>query len=173
MPSVRESETARAERFALARRVIEAWALLGGVLLVVIALMNTWSVASLALLNFPVPGDFELVELGVAIAAFSFLPYCQLTGANVTADIFTARASPVWVAFFSVLAALAAAFFSVILIWRMSDGMVSYIEYEEVTTILNIPRWLAFPPILVSLALLVVAAAITLMEAVRTMRNAV
>jgi TRAP-type C4-dicarboxylate transport system permease small subunit len=173
MSSASESGGARAERFVLVRRIIEAWALLGGVLLVVIALMNTWSMASLALLNIPVPGDFELVEMGVAIAAFSFLPYCQLTGANVTADIFTARASPVWVACFSLLAALAAAFFSTILIWRMTDGMVSYIEYEEVTTILNIPRWFAFPPILVSLALLVMAAAITLMEAVRTMLDAV
>ncbi|MDP7546551.1 MAG: TRAP transporter small permease, partial [Alphaproteobacteria bacterium] len=132
--------------------------MLGGVLLAAIALMNTWSVISLALLNFPVPGDFELVEMGVAVAAFSFLPYCQLTGANVTADIFTSRASPAWAAFFSLLAALVAVFFSTLLIWRMSDGMASYIEYEEVTTILNIPRWTAFPPILISLALLVVAA---------------
>ena len=67
MSSASESGGARAERFVLVRRIIEAWALLGGVLLVVIALMNTWSMASLALLNIPVPGDFELVEMGVAI----------------------------------------------------------------------------------------------------------
>ena len=154
----------------LAHHLIEGWALLGGVLLLAVALMNTWSVVSLAALGFPVPGDFELVEIGVAVAAFTFLPYCQLTGANVTADIFTANASPKWVALFALLAALLAAFFSVILIWRMWDGMISYIEYREVTTILNIPRWLAFPPILVSLALLVVAAAITLGDALRNMR---
>ncbi|MDA1100751.1 MAG: TRAP transporter small permease [Proteobacteria bacterium] len=173
MSAVPGSAGARAGRFGLARRVITGWALLGGVLLVVIALMNTWSVVSLTLLNFPVPGDFELVEIGVAVAAFSFLPYCQLTGANVTADIFTSGASPVWVAVFTLLAALAAMFFSVLLIWRMSDGMFSYIEYQEVTTILNIPRWLAFPPILISLALLVMAAAITLTEAVRDVRKTV
>ena len=126
---------------------------------------------SLALLNYPVPGDFEMVEIGVAVAAFTFLPYCQLTGANVTADIFTSRASAAWIAFFTLLAALVAVFFSVILIWRMTDGMVSYIEYQEVTTILNIPHWLAFPPILISLALLVLAAAITLVEAIREMRT--
>lgn len=161
----------RAKSFGFARRLIELWALLGGVLLVVIALMNTWSVVSLSALGFPVPGDFELVEMGVAIAAFSFLPYCQLTGANVTADIFTAHASPRWVAGFSLLAALVAVLFSALLIWRMSDGMLSYLRYEEVTTILNIPIWFAFPPILVSLALLIMAAAITLREAVRDMRT--
>jgi TRAP-type C4-dicarboxylate transport system permease small subunit len=161
----------RAGLIGLARRLIEGWALLGGVLLLAIVLMNTWSVVSLSALGFPVPGDFEMVEMGVAIAAFSFLPYCQLTGANVTADIFTARASPRWVALFSLLAAIVAAFFSVILIWRMSDGMASYVEYEEVTTILGIPLWTAFPPILVSLALLIAAAAITLDEAIRGMRS--
>ena len=155
----------------LARRVIEAWTLLGGVLLVCIALMNTWSVISLAVLGFPVPGDFELVEMGVAIAAFSFLPYCQLEGANVTADIFTAAASPATVAVFQLLAAVVAAFFSVILLWKMSEGMVSYIRYNEATTILGIPVWTAFPPILISLALLVLAAAVTLHQAVNKMRS--
>lgn len=154
----------------LARRVIEGWALLGGVLLVLIALMNTWSMISLAVLGFPVPGDFELVQMGVAVVAFSFLPYCQLKGANVTADIFSAGASRVTVAAFTLLAALAAAFFSVLLLWKMSDGMVSYLRFKEVTTILNIPLWIAYPPILASLALLVLAAAVTLHEAIIDMR---
>lgn len=139
-------------------------------LLVIIALMNTWSIISLATLGFPVPGDFELVEMGVAVAAFSFLPYCQLAGANVTADIFSARASPVTIAAFTLLSAVVAAFFSVILLWRMSEGMVSYLRYQEVTTILNIPLWIVFPPILASLALLVLAAAVTLHEAIIKMR---
>ena len=156
---------------SLARRVIEGWALLGGVLLIVIALMNTWSILSLAILGFPVPGDFEMVEMGVAIAAFSFLPYCQLKDANVTADIFTAAASPATIAVFRFLAAIVAAFFSVVLLWRMSDGMMSYMRYDEVTTILGIPIWTAYPSILISLALLVLAAAVTLHEAITQMRT--
>lgn len=154
----------------LARRLIEGWALLGGLLLLLIALMNTWSVISLAVLGFPVPGDFELVQMGVAVVAFSFLPYCQLKGANVTADIFTAGASRVTIAVFTLLAAIVAAFFSIILLWKMSNGMVSYLRYREVTTILNIPQWIAYPPILASLALLVLAAGVTLHEAIMEMR---
>ncbi|MBX3676872.1 MAG: TRAP transporter small permease [Rhodocyclaceae bacterium] len=170
MPAAKP-EVGRWARFDyLARRVIEGWALLGGVLLVIIALMNTWSVTSLSLLGYPVPGDFELVEMGVAVAAFTFLPFCQLTGANVTADIFTAKASPVTVAAFTLIAAIVAACFSVLLLWRMFDGMLSYLRYQEVTTILNVPLWIVFPPILASLALLVLAAAVTLHEAITKMR---
>lgn len=169
--SAEKPEGGRWARFdSLVRRIIEGWALLGGVLLVIIALMNTWSVTSLSILGYPVPGDFELVEMGVAVAAFSFLPFCQLTGANVTADIFTAKASPFTVAVFTLLAAVVAACFSALLLWRMFDGMLSYLRYEEVTTILNVPLWIVFPPILVSLALLVLAAAVTLHEAIVKMR---
>ena len=42
----------------------------------------------------PLPGDVELVEMLAAVSVFMFLPYCQLARANVTADLFTARASP-------------------------------------------------------------------------------
>ena len=156
---------------ALAQRLIEGWALLGGTLLVAVALMSTWSVISLSVLGFPVPGDFEMVEIGVAIAAFSFLPYCQLKGANVTADIFTAGASPRWVALFGLLAGMVAALFSALLLWRMSDGMLSYLRYEERTTILGIPLWIAFPPILASLALLILAAVLTLHGAIADLRS--
>ena len=56
-------------------------------MLLVVA-MHTWSVIGNQF-GMPFPGDFEMTEIGIANAAFAFLPYCQLTGANVTADIFT------------------------------------------------------------------------------------
>lgn len=150
----------------LVRRIAEIWALLGGLLLIAVVLMNVWSVASGALLGAPLPGDFEMVEMGVAIAAFSFLPYCQLHDANVTADIFTAGASRFWLSVFALLGAVVALGFSLLLLWRMTAGMGDYMKYEETTAILQVPIWWAFPPILFSLALLAVAAAVTLAEAV-------
>lgn len=147
-----------------ARRLIELWALLGGLLLLAIVLLTVYSVVSGALLGRPLPGDFELVEVGVAVAAFSFLPYCQLSGANVTADIFTSRAGPRTVARLSLVASLIALAFSVLLFWRMQAGMADYRLYEETTAILQIPIWMAFVPILASLALLTLASLISLLE---------
>ena len=88
----------RRSRARLAESAITIWALLGGVVLVAVVLMNTYSVIGN---NFgaPFPGDFEMTEMGVCIAAFAFLPYCQLTGSNVTADIFTSRTGPRWMRF--------------------------------------------------------------------------
>ena len=147
----------------LAKRAVHGWALLGGFLLLAVVLMNVASVIGSVVWK-PFPGDFELTEIGVAVAAFSFLPYCQLTDANVTADIFTSRASPGLIAKFKKLAALVALVFALLLLWRMFEGMLSQKEYGYMTAILQFPIWLGFVPILISLALLAVAAVITLFD---------
>ena len=148
-----------------ARHAIEYWALLGGVVLLAIAVMSTWSATTGFVFGKPLPGDFEMVEVLVAVAAFAFLPYCQLTDANVTADIFTARASRRTVAVFGLIASLTALGFALLLLWRMYFGLLDYRQYVETTAILRFPIWMAYVPALVSLALLVVACVITLKDA--------
>lgn len=156
----------RAGLSGLARTVITGWALLGGLTLAAVVLINVLSVIG-GIFWEPFPGDFEMTEVGVAVAAFSFLPYCQLTGANVTADIFTSKASPRWIGFFSLLASLVALGFSLLLLWRMYFGLLDQKAYGYTTTILQFPQWIGFIPILLSLALLALAALITLGEAAR------
>jgi len=151
----------------LARRVIEGWALLGGLLLLGIALMSTWSAASGFILHKPLQGDFELVEMLVAVAVFMFLPYCQLTDANVTADIFTARATARTVKRLRLLSAFIAFGFGVLLLWRMYGGLLDYRQYVETTTILRIPIWYAYVPVLMSLALLLLACLISIRDLLR------
>lgn len=145
----------------IANRLITLWALAGGLVLLLVVAVNMASIIG-GLFGRPFPGDFELTEMGVAVAVFAFLPYCQLTGANVSADIFTAAAPKRLIAFFTLLASLTAFGFACLLIWRMYFGMLDQREYEYTTTILQIPHWLAFLPILLSLALLALAALITL-----------
>ncbi len=146
--------------------VIDAWALLGGVILLAVVAMNLASVVG-GMVWIPFPGDFELTQVGVAVAAFAFLPYCELTGTNVTADIFTSGAGRRTLSVFKLLASVVALFFSLLLLWRMYGGLLDQKEYNYITAILQVPIWVVFVPILVSLSLLVAAAAITLSENVR------
>lgn len=163
--------TLRAGLSGFARIVIEIWALAGGGVLLALVLMNVESVVASALLSKPFPGDFEMTQVGVAVAAFSFLPYCQLTGANVTADIFTSGVSKRWEAILALAASLLALSFALLLAWRMWDGMLDQRAYDYTTTILQFPHWLAFIPILISLALLAVAALMTLDNAARGVKE--
>jgi TRAP-type C4-dicarboxylate transport system permease small subunit len=145
-------------------RLIDGWALLGGAVLIAAILFNVASVL-LAMVWKPLPGDFELTEIGVAVAAFCFLPYCQIHNLNVTADIFTSRASPRWIAVFRLMAAVVALLFAMLMLWRMSLGMIDTRAYKYTTAILQVPLWWGYLPILVSLALLGLASAMTLLDA--------
>ncbi len=153
------------------RAVIRYWALIGGFILAVLMLMTAASTASNLFFNKPFQGDYEMMKHFVAIAIFCFLPYCQLTGANVTVDIFTEgmseRAKSAMLAFSSLFAVV----FAVVLLRQMSLGLIGYWKFPETTAALHIPLWTAFPPALASLALLLVAAVVTLIEGIRGMRH--
>ena len=149
----------------LTRSFIRLWAWgFGGLLLVGIVLMTAYSATANFFFSRPLPGDFEIVQIGVAIAAFAFLPLAQLTRANVVVDIFTQWAGAGAKRAMELLGSLAAIAFAVLLLWRMSDGMLDYYRYSEYTAIIGIPIWAAFPPILFSLFLLLIAALITAAE---------
>lgn len=156
---------------AVLRRLSVLWAIAGGFVLLALVLVNVASVVGTAFLGMPVPGDIELTEMGVAVAAFAFLPYCQLTGAHVVADIFTARLGARARARLEVLGDVVALVFALVLLWRMSLGMLDQRAYGYTTAILQIPVWWAFVPILVSLALLALAALERLLAHLRAERT--
>jgi TRAP-type C4-dicarboxylate transport system permease small subunit len=134
--------------------VSRAWAVLGGAVLLAVMLMTVVSVLMRATIGSPILGDYELVELGSAIAAFAFLPYCHQAGGNVLVDVFTNRAPERVKGALSALSSLVLLAIALILVWRMALGGYDFYRYHEVTTNLEIPRWWAFPPILISLTLL-------------------
>jgi hypothetical protein len=53
----------------------------------------------------------------------------------------------------------------------MWAGMLDQRDYDYTTTILQFPHWVAFIPILISLALLAVAALMTLKNAARGVKE--
>lgn len=151
--------------------IVRMWALLGGLIISALAVMTAASAVSNLLFEKPFSPDYELVKHFVGVAIFMFLPYCQLSGANVTVDIFTenmSRRSKAAMAAFSSLFAIA---FSLLLLRQMSLGFMSYLRYPEVTPVLQLPLWTAFPPMLASLALLCVAAVLTALDGWRGMRG--
>lgn len=144
-------------------RIITGWAILGGVVLLLVVAANVAAVLA-SVFGSSFAGAFELTELGVAVAAFAFLPYCQMNDENVTADIFTSGLSDRAVAALTAIASIVALSFAAILLWRMYFGLGEQKTYGYTTAILQVPVWWAFVPILVSLALLCVAAVISLLE---------
>ena len=148
----------------LALRISNGWALLGGLFLLAIVIINVLSIVGTATIGWAVPGDFELTEMGVAIAAFSFLPFCQIHGHNVTADIFTQNAPPVVLWFFKLLATLVALAFAILMVWSTYKGMLDQKNYEYTTAILQIPLWWGFAMAFASFCLLVLSSFATFVD---------
>lgn len=150
---------------ALLARLVAAWALAGGGLLLALVALNLWSVLADALAGRPFPGTIELTELGTAVAVFAFLPWCQLANANVSVDVFTERAGPATLRALRLLAAAVAFGVAGLLAWRMGAGLADQRASGLSTAILQVPVWIAFVPIVASLALLAAAAVLSFLRA--------
>jgi TRAP-type C4-dicarboxylate transport system permease small subunit len=137
------------------------WAILGGLAACALAVMAAGSAVSNLALHRPFPADYELVKHVVAIVIFMFLPYCQISGANVTVDVFTEGISEGRKAAMAFVSSLLAIAFAALLLRQMWLGWQSYMRFPETTPVLRLPLWTAFPPILVSIVLLLAAALVT------------
>jgi TRAP-type C4-dicarboxylate transport system permease small subunit len=73
----------------LVERLSAVIAVLGGLLAVCIAILVVSSVIGRWLYNSPINGDFELVQMGTAVAVFCYLPLCQARRGNIVVDTFT------------------------------------------------------------------------------------
>ncbi len=136
-------------------------AVLGGLVLVALIVMTCLSIAGRVLFSAPLPGDFELVEIGCAVAVFAFLPYCQITGGNVAVDFFTARARPRTRAALDLAGNLALTAIAGLIAWRAALGLLDLRRYQETTMVLGLPLWWGFVPAVFSAAVLALVSAYT------------
>lgn len=150
-------------------RVVRAVALLGGVLLVALSVMVVVSVTLRSDLvgAAGVPGDFELVQMATAVAAFCFLPYCQLKRGNIFVDTFTLKLPKRWQhridACWDVVYALVMA----LIAWRLGVGARAAFASGENTMVLQLPSYL---PIALCSVLAALVAVTSLVSASRLLR---
>jgi TRAP-type C4-dicarboxylate transport system permease small subunit len=147
------------------------FAAIGGLVILAMMLMTVISVVKRSVLGAPVPGDFELVELGSAIAIFCFLPWCQVSGGNVLVDFFTSKANPRTNHLLEALGDLLFLLIAALLAWRLFHGGAEMRQYGEQTMVLRIPLWWAFPVIIPAMALLVATCAATMVGHLRKART--
>lgn len=145
--------TSKSDSSALARlgwlldRGAAGLAFCGGVVLVAIAVTTVISIIGRALIPIglaPIRGDFELVEIGVAVAVFGFLPWCQLHRGHITVDVFLINAPRrVW-NLTTLTGDIAITVVALIITWRMWLGLGDKLSTSETTFALGIPVWIGY-----------------------------
>lgn len=128
----------------LLRVLTQTSAMLGGVVLIGMALMTLASVIGRALFSSPIQGDVELVQLACAVALACFLPYTQWQGGNIIVDFFTMRASVTARHRLDALGALLLGLVAALICWRTAAGSLAAYENQETSMLIAIPLWIPY-----------------------------
>lgn len=154
----------------------------GGAVLVGIALTTVVSIVGRALSGYglsPVKGDFEIVEMGCAVAVFAFMPWCQFKRGHVTVDIFITRLPERVQALLGFIGDVFLTGAAFIILWRLylgfgekfpfgSDalrgalGLGSKPFFAESTYELEVPLWIPFGMCLIGAAFFLLVAIYTM-----------
>ena len=144
---------------------ISSWfAVVGGIVLTAMVVLVVISIFGRALFSSPVPGDFEIVALGTAVAIFMFLPYCYMQKGNVAVDIFISRMPPGVQRGMDVLAAALFGVVAALFAWRSVFGLADTVRNGDMSMILGFPVWVVHPFGVASFALLAVCCFYTAVE---------
>lgn len=118
-------------------------ALAGGAIFALLTLMSVISIAG-RLVGRPIPGDFELVQLGCAVAISCCLPYCQLRRGHIIVDFFTTRVSERTRGALDAVGALLLALVMALVTWRTGVGALAMKASGESSMIMGVPVWYAY-----------------------------
>jgi len=133
-------------------------ALLAGLVLTAIAVMSVASIVPRALGLDPIQGDFELVQVALAVCIALFLPWCQLQGGNITVDFFTVRLRRSRQKKLDALGALLFACVISLVAWRTGANAISLKAAGETTMLLGFPLWISYAAMTPGLVLTAIAA---------------
>lgn len=122
-------------------RICEGLAVFGGIMLLIVTAFTVASVVGRTAFDSPVLGDQEIVELGCAIALFSFMPYCQMRASNVIVEFFTAPLPAKARAFLDTVMNVVFSLCIVIVTWRLGVGGLATYEGGDTTMFLEMYVW--------------------------------
>ena len=153
---------------ALFKRVALWFAIVGGASASVLAVLTVVSVAARATVSKPVPGDVELMQMGIALCISLCLPWCQLHNCNIIVDFFTDKLPQRSTRALDGIGSLLLAVMCILLSLRTAAGAFAVHEASETTMIIGLPMWWAYAMLAPGLML---TALIALWQAQRQLRG--
>jgi TRAP-type C4-dicarboxylate transport system permease small subunit len=153
----------------VALRLAVAFALIGGLALVLLTLITVLSITGRSLVWAglgPVPGDFELVEAGTGFAVFAFLAWCHFNREHAEVEILTMRFSPVANRVIDLVVDALMLVVACVLAYQHYLGMLDKIAYQETSFILRFPIWWAYAASLLGAIAFVIVAVYCLLASI-------
>ena len=150
----------------------KASAMLGGSVLIALVIITVVSVTGRSLIAIglgPIPGDFELIEAGTALAVFAFLPWCQYNRGHARVEILAKRYGIFLNNIIDLISELAMLILWSYLIWRLWAGTLDKMSNGETTFILQFPIWWAYAACTCASAVILITATFCLARSARNL----
>jgi len=138
--------------------VARVFAMLGGAIFTGLTLLSLYSIVMRNLAGSPIMGDWELVQMGCAVAIAACFPMCQMRDGHIIVDFFTQKAGAVTRKRLDGVGALILAVMMALLAWRTAVGAIDAKAYNETSMIMELPTWLGYALMVPSFALASIAA---------------
>ena len=153
-----KKDAARGRLHEAIHNVAVWFAYAGGAIVATIGIMSAISIIGRALWSKPITGDFELVEIGIAVAGSLFLAYCQITAGNIFVDIFTIRASDKAKVAMDCFGAILMGIMFALVGWRCAVGMLDIRQNGETSMLMGFPIWIGYVGVLPGITLAAITA---------------
>ena len=134
-------------------RLLQGLAALSGLVLFVLMCLVTYSVFCRYVLNDPILGDQELVEIGMSLVVMLAIPFTTLSGAHIRVDILDRRIGDLGRFAGDLLARGLGAYVLFLLIQKTWDKAWDAHKWGDVTNMVEIPVWIAYGAITLGMGL--------------------
>lgn len=134
-------------------RLLKSAALLGGVALFAIMFLVSYSVFCRYVLNQPILGDVEMVQIGMSLVVMLAMPFTAWRGEHIRVDILDKAIGPIGRFLGDIFARVVGIFVLYLLVRKTSAKAFDAYEYEDVTNMIEIPVWIAYAAITVGMGL--------------------
>ena len=120
------------------------FAKIGGIILLVLAVMTVLSVTGRAINAYgfgPIDGDFELIEHGTAFVVFCSLPYCQMRFGHVSVDVLARFFYYPLSWAIALISHIAMSVMAFIIARQLYYGLMDKYSWGETSFIIQFPVW--------------------------------
>ena len=140
---------------------------LGGLVLFVIMLLVSTTVFYRYVLNQPILGDQELVEIGMSLVVMMAMPFAALKGAHIRVDILDEAIGKAGCFLGDVFTRTVSCFVLFLLIRKTWDKTWDAHKYGDVTNMIEIPVSIAYGAITAGMGLFALVLAVQLIDQLR------
>ena len=152
---------------SLSVRILNGVAIAGGLTLLAVMLLVSTTVFFRYVLNQPILGDQELVEMGMPLVVMAAMPFAALKGAHIRVDVLDRAIGEFGRFWGDVFARSVSCIVLVLLVRKTFAKTLDAHKYNDVTNMIEIPVAIAYAAITVGMGLFAVVLAAQLIGQLR------